>query len=394
MKLVIFIVLNFIFFKTIAVDFYTENNEITLMLNPIPVEDTIKKMTFHDGPYMKWKKDQSILKIKYFYHPSNSNKSQKRVFEVDANSDPVVFKGFDYDSTIEYKIRKNPAIEASEYNNVSKIFAVGDAHGEYDEVIHLLQKAKIIDDDLNWIWGDGHLVFIGDLFDRGDKVTELLWFVYNLEFQAENAGGKVHLIFGNHEAMVFFDDRRYLAPKYKYFLDYYNFTLPSVLNEKTVLGKWLLSKNTVIKINDVLFVHAGISPKMNAMNLSMDQLNDTIRNLVQNYKVIYQPAIHNFLFGYDGPLWYRGYVVGTGWSNLIPIEELEKTLSMYNVSTIIHGHTGVKSIMQNFNGKVFNIHVPFDADNILHKGLLIKDDAFISIDMNGDERLLKKRKDK
>jgi hypothetical protein len=129
----------------------------------------------------------------------------------------------------------------------------------------------------------------------------------------------------------------------------------------------------------------------NAKNYSIDELNNTVRELLKKYKVIHQSHQHKFIFGAEGPLWYRGYMVGTGWSNLVPLEELEKTLSMYNVKTIIHGHTGVRNIMQNFNGKVFNIHVPFDADDILHKGLLIDNVGFTTIDENGYRKTIRKK---
>ena len=33
----------------------------------------------------------------------------------------------------------------------------------------------IVDDGGNWAFGQGHLVVVGDVFDRGDEVTEILW---------------------------------------------------------------------------------------------------------------------------------------------------------------------------------------------------------------------------
>ncbi len=44
-------------------------------------------------------------------------------------------------------------------------------------------------------------MFAGDMFDRGDQVTECLWLVYALEETAKAAGGYVHFILGNHELM-------------------------------------------------------------------------------------------------------------------------------------------------------------------------------------------------
>ena len=52
-------------------------------------------------------------------------------------------------------------------------------------LIELLKNNKIIDEDLKWTFGDGHFVIVGDVFDRGDKVNEVLWFLYDLEIQAK-----------------------------------------------------------------------------------------------------------------------------------------------------------------------------------------------------------------
>ena len=73
------------------------------------------------------------------------------------------------------------------YKYVSKIAALSDIHGQYDLFITLLMNNEIIDKNLNWIFGKGHLVINGDIFDRGDQVNETLWFVYKLELQACNS---------------------------------------------------------------------------------------------------------------------------------------------------------------------------------------------------------------
>ena len=52
---------------------------------------------------------------------------------------------------------------------------------------------------LNWTFGNGHLVLVGDFVDRGFSTTQVLWFIYKLEQEAEKQGGYVHYILGNHE---------------------------------------------------------------------------------------------------------------------------------------------------------------------------------------------------
>ena len=85
-----------------------------------------------------------------------------------------------------------------------------DVEGNFSALRKLLQANKIITEDFNWQFGKGHLVLIGDFFDRGEQVTELLWFIYSLEEKAKDAGGYVHFILGNHEIMNLSADLRYV----------------------------------------------------------------------------------------------------------------------------------------------------------------------------------------
>src|SRR4030042_1464802 len=94
----------------------------------------------------------------------------------------------------------NRRIKAYYFNHdsVEKILVIWDIHGGYDSLVKLLINNSIIDIHLNWNWDKGHLVFLGDIFDRGDKVTEALWLIYKLDHQAMSQGGAVHLLYGNH----------------------------------------------------------------------------------------------------------------------------------------------------------------------------------------------------
>ena len=84
--------------------------------------------------------------------------------------------------------------EKSIFNDVQNIAALSDIHGQYDLAIEILKINKVIDKNLNWNFGKGHLVIAGDIFDRGDKVNEMLWLVYKLEAQAKSKGGHVHFL--------------------------------------------------------------------------------------------------------------------------------------------------------------------------------------------------------
>ena len=105
-------------------------------------------------------------------------------------------------------------LEPSTFPQPEKLIAFSDIEGEFDPLRLLLQKNKVIDEQFNWIFGKGHVIFAGDMFDRGEQVTECLWLMYSLEEKAKAAGGYVHFILGNHEIMNLSGDHRYARPKY------------------------------------------------------------------------------------------------------------------------------------------------------------------------------------
>ncbi|MBD3288314.1 hypothetical protein GF337_05880, partial [candidate division KSB1 bacterium] len=150
----------------------------------------------------------------------------------------------------------------SVWNDADSIFVVGDVHGRYDRLTALLQNAKVIDSNLKWQAGTSHFVFLGDIFDRGHDVIKTLWFIYQMEMDAEKKGGRVHFLLGNHELLVLQNDLRYTSGKERLVAQYHNTTYPNLFNmDESVIGKWMGSKFGILKIDDILFAHGGITPE-------------------------------------------------------------------------------------------------------------------------------------
>ncbi|MFC4721101.1 metallophosphoesterase [Geojedonia litorea] len=241
--------------------------------------------------------------------------------------------------------------ESSIFKNVSKIAALSDIHGQYDLLISLLQNNKIIDKNLNWVFGDGHFVIVGDIFDRGSEVTEVLWFIYNLEQQALKNGGKVHYILGNHEYMVLQNDLRYINKKYWHTAKALQTNYNELFNNQTVLGRWLRSKPTIIKINDLLFVHGGISEDLIAQEFDLEFTNDIMRKSLQmDRRDLQWDSIYGNYFNGSGPIWYRGY-----FSENFKKADLNKLLRKLGVKHIVVGHTSQKQIKSLFKNKLLAV---------------------------------------
>ncbi|MEN8121993.1 MAG: ankyrin repeat domain-containing protein [Bacteroidota bacterium] len=347
---------------------------------------------YFDGPYATWKA-KNKLEIAFFFHDSQENKTYLDKANVVVKKEGYVVdnKGVPFDFNIVKSNSKNPDY----YNNVEKIFAVGDLHGGFDDFKKLLINNKIINKELNWIWGNGHLVFVGDVFDRGDKVTECFWLIYKLEKEAIKLGGNVHLVLGNHEIMQLTGDKRYLAEKYIHLCNRLNFDYTNLYGHKSVLGKWIRTKNTIITINDILFVHGGISQELIKNGLTIEKINSIVKEVLKRKDGEPKSKTEELILGANGPLWYRGflkfsdaYYKSTGGKFSFNEGKLDKILQFYNVKTIVFANTNVKAIKPLYNFKLYGIDIPFSQPGVELQGLMWEKGHFYRALIDGTKQIL------
>jgi hypothetical protein len=102
------------------------------------------------------------------------------------------------------------AIENCDLANVEPIFdkkensivGIGDVHGGLEELLVILKRANLIDDQGNWNGGNNKLVMHGDYLDRGKYTASIYFYLRNLQDQAAKSDEKVVLIIGNHELLM------------------------------------------------------------------------------------------------------------------------------------------------------------------------------------------------
>jgi hypothetical protein len=239
------------------------------------------------------------------------------------------------------------------YNRIDSIAVISDVHGYYNTYLDHLLSNGIIDKDLNWKFGKGHLVFLGDAFDRGDQVTEILWHMFKLERQAVKQGGMVHFILGNHESMIFAGDVRYIHEKYRQVEAISGKDYTCLYSEATVLGRWLRSKPAMITINDILFVHGGVSPEFLRKELKIKQVNQIFTERIIGKEISSHTADEEvkLLSGNEGPLWYRGFFTDTA----LTAESVNAILNFYGKERIVVGHSPQKNITPLFDNKVIGV---------------------------------------
>ncbi len=237
-------------------------------------------------------------------------------------------------------------------HQAEKVVALSDIHGQFDLMLELLQANNILDQAGNWRFGKGHLVLAGDVFDRGPKVTEALWLLYNLEAQAQQAGGAVHMLLGNHEAMTLANDLRYLNKKYQDNAIQLGSSYPDLYDKNSVLGNWLRSKPIMTIVNDHLFLHAGVDADLLNYGKDIAEINQRMqRGLGLSKAELKNDEALAYLFGSQGPIWFRGYFKSEAQTPAV----LQQVLAHYKLRGIVVGHTTFDAIYQHYDGNVISI---------------------------------------
>jgi hypothetical protein len=310
------------------------------------------------------------------------------------------------------------------WSGVPRVVAVGDIHGDYDGFVRLLQDAQVINKKTDWSAGKAHLVQIGDVPDRGPHPRKIMDLLMKLERQAQKAGGCVHALIGNHDAMNIYGDLRYTTPEeYAEFRDSRSKQVREAFYEQTVAemrkqaeskgmpvtlddefrkkweaehplgffehryaygpngkyGKWIRSHNVAIRINNTLFVHGGIGPKY--ADVSIEVINETIRKELADFSALNAGLARDS----EGPLWYRGLADGDEQELAGHVETVLRNLG---VNRIVVGHTTTKTtIIPRFGCKVIMADVGLskvyggppaclvieaDAAYALHRGKMLK----------------------
>ncbi|MCP4202343.1 MAG: hypothetical protein GY769_10455 [bacterium] len=329
-------------------------------------------------------------------------------------------------------------VAAWEWKGVSRVVAVGDLHGNHDKLIRLLTAAELIDRNLRWSGGASHLVVAGDFLDRGDDDRPLMDVLRRLEQESVAGGGRVHVLLGNHEVMNLFRDTRYVSPAaYRHFApkerkavrkaalgkfaalkggdwssDTFRefnqkyppgfFARQEALNPDGEYGSWLLLRPAIVKINEVAYLHGGLSEDFAA--LGIDDINRRMTDQVRRHLEARQAleregaisgvmdflqlgeaaaelletrrggrtaklretarslllAANNPILGAQGPLWYRGNALQ---DERLEQDTIERSLELLGASAMVvaHSPTSTSRITSRFHGRLFRIDHNIDG---------------------------------
>ncbi|MFD2563309.1 ankyrin repeat domain-containing protein [Aquimarina rubra] len=337
-----------------------------------------------DGPYIFYKND-SIQSIRV--EEINNQLQIKKLALVDKKQPIKITVDNNEKEQFEIQLQQKLEIPKTNYDEPEKLVAISDIEGNFYALKKFLIGSRVMSVDYKWTFGKGHLVLVGDFFDRGNNVTQSLWLLYDLERQAKENGGMVHFIIGNHETMNLQGDNRYVKTKYKDLALSLDTTTKMLYGDNTELGQWLRTKNCVEKIGNTIYVHGGLSKRLADENFSLQEMNNIGRAYYgkSNEDIIKNNRAKGVFSSNAGPLWYRGY-----FTENLPQSELDLITSHYNIDHIVVGHTPVKKIKTMYQDKVIAIDLkhPTSPQKGLVHGLLKQQNVFYTINESGKTQKL------
>lgn len=197
--------------------------------------------------------------------------------------------------------------------DLPRVIAIGEVQCAANTVTSLLRGLGLIDEQNHWSGGDTILVQTGDLMDGGENLRSTLDLFMRIQEEASAAGGRVIALLGNHEVMNIigelgsvnymtyaqFADANSESRQRQAFQDYVAWRQrrakdlegPEFIAEANletewmaahppgwveyvesmrpdgVYGAWLRTLPVAIEIDDVLYVHGGISPEMKGTDI-------------------------------------------------------------------------------------------------------------------------------
>ncbi|KAL1739079.1 Metallo-dependent phosphatase-like protein [Schizophyllum fasciatum] len=276
------------------------------------------------------------------------------------------------------------------------IVAVGDLHGDLPNALKVLKFSGVIDEAGDWTGIPDFFVQTGDIIDRGDDTIPLFDLMDKLRAQAPATGGVVLSHLGNHEWMNAIGDWRYVYPsEIKTFGSVSerqemlstgrigrtwaaNYTTASRLPLHPALGPpntpypntdSSANTNSLLSHAALSFVHGGLSPTYSSLAPFPSRMNELSDALLRKLQRRAQPPPHPpapypglpadttaeeaELYGADGPLWYRGWALGTEAEVCAAVDGV---LRLTGTRRMIMGHTpDFHGIVSRCGGKIIII---------------------------------------
>ncbi|MBV2129213.1 metallophosphoesterase [Arsukibacterium indicum] len=256
-----------------------------------------------------------------------------------------------------YQLAASPLSINAEIATPPAVAVISDLEGNIAFFEHWARNNGVTDANGDWQFGNGQLIVLGDAVDRGRQVYELLWRLYQLAQQAQQHGGQLLLLHGNHEQYVMRGLVDRVETEHFWAIEQL-MPYEQSFAADTVLGGWLRQQPVIARMGNYLFTHGGVSPQVLASGLTVAQLNQRYHATLQQTNGEVSEADYALFYGSNGLSQYRALlsanndgVSGGDW----PEAHLQQILAHFNVKALVIGHTPVAKPAALFDGRLLAV---------------------------------------
>lgn len=276
-----------------------------------------------------------------------------------------------------YPLQTQPFSITADVPQAEQIAVISDLEGNIAFFEHWARRSGVTNAAGQWAFGNGQVIILGDAVDRGRQVYDLLWRLYQLAQQAQQAGGQLLLLHGNHEQYVLRGLVDRVETEHFWAIEQ---LLPyeQSFAANTVLGSWLRQQPIIARIGGYLFTHGGVSPQVLASGLNLEQLNQRYSATLAMQDAAIATDDYQLFYGPDGLSQYRKLLSDDTSQQAANEQHLQQLLSHFAVKSLVIGHTPAVQPQQKYHGKLIAI----EAEQT-DMALLIRHDTagFIQLDM-------------
>ena len=191
--------------------------------------------------------------------------------------------------------------------------------------------------------------------------------------------------------MIFTDDVRYVGAKEQLIARLHGTSYPDLFDiRSSVLGRWLVGRPILMKVNDVLLAHGGVAPGSSPR--SVESVNDSTwtfmsedlfylwadttvalvtdsaaaERVADRYETVIimdADAIARrsaLLFDETSIVWFRGYVSSDGFTSA-----LDDVLEEFGAGVHVVAHTPVRTIESLYDGRLLAVDLERPATEML-----------------------------